>query len=323
MSAEFVRDPSNSSGILQESTSPLDSLGRAKGVWAPALTPLDVDLMPDLDKALAYYRWLLEAGCHGLALMGTNSEATSFSVRERKALLDKVLEAGISPERLMIGSGCASIMDSVELTKHATAAGCSVLTLPPFYYKDISDEGLYASYAEIIERVGSSDLRLNFYHFPKLSMVPITHEVIQRLLKAYPGVIKGLKDSTGNAESCAAYIREFPELAIFPGSEALLLEMLKIGGVGTITAGANVFPGLIRRVYDAFTNGDEEAALKADGPVQALRQTIQKHPMIPALKAVMAIKKDDPAWRRVRPPLAALDDAGSINVITELEAAGL
>jgi 4-hydroxy-tetrahydrodipicolinate synthase len=174
--------------------------------------------------------------------MGTNSEATSFSVAERIELLEAALAAGIDPKRLMVGSGCAALSDSVTLTRHATAAGCSVLTLPPFYYKDIGEEGLYTSYAELIERVASPDLRLYFYHFPKLSMVPIAHPVIERLLGAYPGAIKGLKDSSGDAAGCAAYIERFTDLAIFPGNELLLLDMLKLGGVGTITAGANVAP---------------------------------------------------------------------------------
>ena len=253
----------------QVSDEPLTTQGCAHGIWAPALTPLNERLEPDRDKAIAYYRWLLESGCHGLAFMGTNSEATSFSVAERIGLLEAVLAAGIEPKRLMVGSGCAALSDSVALTKHATEAGCSVLTLPPFYYKDIGEDGLYASYAELIERVASPDLRLYFYHFPKLSMVPIVPAVIERLLAAYPGVIKGLKDSSGDAEGCAAYIERFPELATFPGNEILLLDMLKLGGAGTITAGANVFPGAIRAVYDAYRAGDE-----ADQPEQLVQAEV-------------------------------------------------
>ncbi len=306
----------------QVSDEPLTAKGCAHGIWAPALTPLNERLEPDTDKAIAYYRWLLESGCHGLAFMGTNSEATSFSVAERIGLLEAVLAAGIEPKRLMVGSGCAALSDSVALTKHATEAGCSVLTLPPFYYKDIGEDGLDASYAELIERVASPDLRLYFYHFPKLSMVPIVPAVIERLLAAYPGVIKGLKDSSGDAEGCAAYIERFPELAIFPGNEILLLDMLKLGGAGTITAGANVFPGAIRAVYDAYRAGDEAAATHSFTRVAAVRQVIQSHPMIPALKATVAAAWSDPAWRRVRPPLVPLDDPAAAAVASDLEQAG-
>jgi 4-hydroxy-tetrahydrodipicolinate synthase len=225
---------------LQVWKEPLIADGRAHGVWAPALTPLNDRLEPDKEKAVDYYLWLLEAGCHGLAFMGTNSEATSFSVAERIELLEAALAAGIDPKRLMVGSGCAALSDSVTLTRHATAAGCSVLTLPPFYYKDISEKGLYASYAELIERVASPDLRLYFYHFPKLSMVSIVHPVIERLLDAYPGAIKGLKDSSGDAAGCAGYIERFADLAIFPGNELLLLDILK--GRAPLRAGCGRAP---------------------------------------------------------------------------------
>jgi 4-hydroxy-tetrahydrodipicolinate synthase len=305
-----------------EHATPMTADGRARGVWAPALTPLDSDLNPDREKAVRYYRWLLDKGCHGIAFMGTNSEATSFSVSERISLLEVALEAGIEPERLMVGSGCAALSDSVALTRHATEAGCSVLTLPPFYYKGISDEGLYASYSEIIERVGSASLKLYFYHFPKLSMVPITHAVIERLLAAYPGVIKGLKDSSGDAESCAAFIEAFPQMAIFPGSELLLLDMLRKGGAGTITAGANIFPGAIRRVYDAYTSRELGEAAHAFETVSAVRRVIQSHPMIPALKSTVAAAWDDGAWARVRPPLTELEGDEAENVAMELKDAG-
>jgi 4-hydroxy-tetrahydrodipicolinate synthase len=301
--------------------SPLDSRGRARGVWAPALTPLDSNLMPDREKAIRYYWWLLDQGCHGIAFMGTNSEATSFSVAERRALLDATLEAGIEAEQLMVGSGCAALTDAVELAKHATAAGCSLLVLPAFYYKGISDDGLYANYAEIIERVGSPDMKLNFYNFPKLSCVPITHGVMERLCAAYPGVIKGLKDSSGDAAGCAAYIQAFPELAIFPGSELLLLEMLKIGGAGTITAGANVFPGAIRAVYDAYFAKSEELE-SLNERISAVRRVIQGYDMISALKATVGRALDDPTWRRVRPPLTAVSEETAGQLAKDLKAAG-
>lgn len=294
----------------------------ASGVWAPPVTPLDADLKIDIPRAVGHMRWLLEGGCHGLAIMGTTSEATSFSVDERIALLDAALEAGIPADRFMVGSGCAALSDSVRLTAHATAAGCAVLTLPPFYYKDICDEGLYASYAEIIERVASADLKLYFYHFPKLSCVPITHAVIERLLTAYPGVIKGLKDSSGSAEGCAAFIKAFPQMAVFPGTETLLFDMLDIGGAGTITAGANVNPSGLRAVYDAYQSGEKDRARTLQDQATAARAVIQSRPMIPSLKAVLARGHGDEAWLRLRPPLVALDAAAREAQAGELAAAG-
>ena len=307
------RDPSDESPLLAD--------GRAYGVWAPALTPLDSDLMPDHAKAIRYYRWLLSSGCHGLAFMGTNSEATSFSVAERIELLEATLEAGIAGARLMVGTGCPAFTDSVELTAHATKHGCSVLVLPAYYYKGISDEGLYAYYAEIIERVGDADLKFYFYHFPKLSAVPIPHGVIARLLKAYPGTIKGLKDSSGDAAGTAAFIEAFPELAIFPGTELLMLPMLQKGGAGTITAGANINAAAIRALYDAYSAGDPAMHALNEG-VAAVRKCVQNYDMISALKAAMGHGWDDVAWRRVRPPLVPMDEAGTAAFIRDLEAAG-
>jgi 4-hydroxy-tetrahydrodipicolinate synthase len=278
---------------------------KAFGIWAPALMPLDPDLRPDGARAIEHLHWLLETGCHGIALFGTTSEATSFSVAERMAILDQVLAAGIPGDSLMVGSGCCALTDTLDLTRQATRAGCSVLMLPPFYYKDVSDEGLYAAYAEVIERLGEADLKIYFYHFPKLSCVPITHAVIERLLKAYPTVIKGLKDSSGDAAGCAAYIDAFPEMAIFPGTESLLLDMLEVGGAGSITASANVNAGAIRRVYDAWAAGGADAA-ELQAKISGLRQILQAYPLIPVLKQIVAWERDDDAWLRLRPPLAPL-----------------
>lgn len=294
----------------------------AHGIWSPSLVALDADLAPDEARTIAHMRWLLEGGCHGLAFMGTTSEATSFSVEERIALLDAALDAGIPAEKLMVGSGCAALSDSVRLTAHATAAGCAVLTLPPFYYKDLSDEAIYASYSEVIQRVGDTKLKLYFYHFPKLSCVPITHAAIERLLKAYAGVIKGLKDSSGDAAGCAAFIKAFPELAIFPGTESLLFEMLKLGGAGTITAGANVNPRLLRACYDSWRAGDVAGAEELQVRITAIRNALQGQPMVPGLKAVVARERGDEAWLRVRPPLLPLAPEAGAALADALNTAG-
>jgi len=293
----------------------------AAGIWAPAVTPIDADLMPDHQRAIEHMRWLLASGCHGIAYMGTTSEATSFSVGERIDLLEAILEAGIPAERLMVGSGCAALTDSVALTSHATKAGCKVLVLPPFYYKGISDDGLYASYAEVIERVGEDGMELFLYHFPKLSAVPITHSVIKRLLKAYPKVIKGLKDSSGDPEGCAAFIEDFPQLSIFPGTETLLLSMLERGGAGTITASANVNAGAIRKVYDAWAADDSDMVAFQE-KITAFRLILQRNPLVAALKAVLASEHEDDGWARVRPPLTGLPPMAKDDLLSALNGFG-
>jgi len=299
------------------------NVARAQGVWAPAVTPLNPDLTIDTAGAIAHVRNLLQAGSHGVVLFGTTGEATSFSVEERMELLAALLDSGVPARRLLVGTGCTALPDTLRLTRQAVDSDClGVLMLPPYYYKNVSDEGLYASYAEVIDRIGSSDLRIYFYHFPRLSMVPITHAAIERLLKAYPDTIQGLKDSSGDAESCTAFIRSFPELAVFPGTETLLLQMLRLGGVGTITATANINMTAIRSLYDTWLEGNEESAVERQEAITAVRSAIQTYPMIPALKTVISEQHGKPEWCNVRPPLTALPEGDRNKLFGALRAAG-
>ena len=283
----------------------------AHGVWSPTLVPLQPDLSIDSQRFAAHARWLLAQGCHGLALFGTTSEANSFSVAERKALVEKVVGGGIAPERLMVGTGCCALTDSVELTRHAVDVGCRrVLMLPPFYYKGMSDEGLLRSFAEVIERTGDPALKVFLYNFPKLSGVPITGELIALLVEAYPEVIAGVKDSSGDWSNTQMMLERFPDLAIFPGSEIFLLDGLRAGGAGCITATSNVNAAGARAIFDAWDNADDDADAK-QATATAIRRAIDQHPGIPAQKYLIAHYRNDPAWRTVRPPMTALtDEAG-------------
>ena len=289
----------------------IDSLA-ARGVWSPVLVPLRPDLSIDSRRFVAHARWLLGQGCHGLALFGTTSEANSFSVAERKALVEDVIEAGIPPEALMVGTGCCALTDSVELTRHALDTGCRrVLMLPPFYYKGMSDEGLFGSFAEVIERVANPDLRVFLYHFPKLSGVPVTEGLISLLVDAFPEVVAGVKDSSGDWSNTQMMLDRFPHLAVFPGSEVFLLTGLRAGGAGCITATSNVNASGARAVFDAWSAGRDDADAR-QAAATAVRRAIDRHPGIPAQKYLIAHHRNDPAWRKVRPPMVALsDDAGS------------
>ena len=284
----------------------------AHGVWSPVLVPLRPDLTIDSQRFVAHARWLLAQGCHGLALFGTTSEANSFSVAERRILLEDVIEAGVPPDRMMVGTGCCALTDSVELTRHAMDAGCRrVLMLPPFYYKGMSDEGLFRSFAEVIERVGDPDLRVFLYHFPRLSGVPVTEGLITLLVDEFPQAVAGVKDSSGDWTNTRMMLDRFPHLAIFPGSEVFLLDGLRAGGAGCITATSNVNASGARAVFDAWIEdrGDADAKQAA---ATAVRKAVDRHPGIPAQKFLLAHHRNDPAWRAVRPPMVALsDDAGS------------
>ena len=290
------------------STQPSAESKPIHGVWSPVLVPVTDDFSIDSERFIAHARWLLEQGCHGLALFGTTSEANSFSLEERVGLLEAALAAGIEADQIMVGTGCCALPDSVRLTRHAVDNGCKkVLMLPPFYYKGMSDAGLYRSYAEVIDRVGDDDLRVLFYHFPKLSGVPITVGLIERLLADYPGVIAGLKDSSGDWSNTADLIERFPDMCIFPGSERYLLQGLRVGGAGCITATANVNATGARRVWNAWAENYEDLD-DADQDLIAVRTAIEAHPVIPAQKFLIAGYRGDPQWRRVRPPLLDMSD---------------
>src|SRR5512143_2730259 len=164
---------------------------RIAGVLAPVVTPFRANLDPDAGRFIAHCQWLVANGA-GLAVFGTNSEANSLSADERIALLEALVEAGVDPKRLMPGTGTCALPETIRLTAHAVRLGCAgVLMLPPFYYKGVSDEGLYRTFAEIIERVGDSRLRIYLYHIPPVSQVPISLALIERLLADYPGTIAG------------------------------------------------------------------------------------------------------------------------------------
>ena len=284
---------------------------RIRGVLSPVVTPFDAELRPDASRFVRHCRWLLDQGV-GLAVFGTNSEANSLSVAEKIALLQRLVDAGLPPERMMPGTGCCAFSDSVELTRAAVRLGCAgVLMLPPFYYKGVPDEGLFRSYAKIIERVGDSRLRVYLYHIPPVSQVPISLALIERLLRDYPGTIAGIKDSSGDWSNTRAMLERFQPQGfdVFAGSETFLLATLRGGGAGCITATGNVNPAPIARLAREWGAWEISEADRRQAALDALRAAFQQFPMIPALKAAIAHYGADPGWVTVRPPLVELDDA--------------
>ena len=294
---------------------------RIRGVLAPVVTPFDANLQPDAGRLLQHCRWLLSQGS-GLAVFGTNSEANSLSVDERIALLDRLVAGGIPPQRMMPGTGCCAVTDSIRLTARAVhhgVAGC--LMLPPFYYKGVSDEGLYRNFATIIEAVGDPRLHIYLYHIPPVAQVGISPGLIERLLRAYPGAIAGIKDSSGDWSHTQQLIERFggSGFDVFAGSESFLLRTLRAGGAGCISATANVNPRAIDGLVRDWVSPDADAL---QARLDDVRKTFQKHPMIAALKRAIAHWRADEPWSRVRPPLVELDAQGSAALIGELEAIG-
>ena len=290
---------------------------RIRGVLSPVVTPFGKDLSSDPARFIAHCRWLLTQNC-GLAVFGTNSEANSLSTNERIALLEALLASDIDPSRMMPGTGCCALTDTVRLTEHAVKAGCAgVLMLPPFYYKDVSEDGLYRSFSEVIERVGDARLRVYLYHIPPVAVVGITTGLVERLLKKYPTAIAGMKDSSGDWGNTKQFLDAFAKdgFDVFAGSESFLLANMKNGGAGCISATANVNPAAIDKLYREWRKPDADLQQEA---LNVVRKTVGQYVMIPALKAVVAHFTQDPQWAAVRPPLTELTAAQAKAVIDGL-----
>ena len=274
-------------------------------LFVPAVTPFADDLSIDTDRFVANARRLLDAGAHGLAPFGTTSEATSLTLAERKSALEALIASGVAPDRLIPGTGCCAQGDTVDLSAHATALGCKgVLMLPPFFYKNVPEDGVFEAYARVIGAVGP-DLRVYLYHIPQMSGVPITLTLIERLIARFGDQIAGLKDSSGDWSNTAAVIAAFPRLETYSASEAHIPDNASAGGAGCISATSNVNPAGICALIDALGTPGQ---VQAHDRVSAVRATFERLPLIPAVKAAIAAQTGDPGYATVRPPLRPLSD---------------
>jgi len=283
------------------------------GVLAAVLTPLRADFGVDRPAFAAHCMRLLAAGCHGLSVFGTTGEASSFSAGERAEACEALVADGVPAGALLPGTGASALTDAVRLTREAVALGVAgVLVLPPFYYKDVPDDGLFRFFAELVERVGDDRLRLYLYHYPAMAGAGFSLELLGRLLDAYPGVVAGTKDSAGDAQRIERVCSELPGLDVFSGSESLLLDTLGWGGAGCISATVNLTAPLAREVHDLHGAGRFEAAAAAQARLTEIRSAIEaRPPLIPTLKGIMAERTGADGWLRLRPPLAEPDPAAA------------
>lgn len=293
--------------------------GTLRGVFAPVLTPMNDDLSPAVDKWIAFCKQLLADGCTGLAPFGTTSEANSLGLEERTTMLDALVAAGVPASQLMPGVGMNAIPDTVKLSVQAARLGCGgVLMLPPFYYKGVSEEGVFRAVAEVIERVGDARLKVYVYHIPPIAVVGYSLAVIERLIKTYPGAVVGMKDSSGDWAYQQSVLEAFPEFDVFTGSERYLLANLRLGGVGTISAMANVIPAKIRFLYENYLAENADAVQEK---LDRFRAATRDYAPIPALKEIMATRTGDAAWRNLRPPLVNLSAAATQEMLAKYAAA--
>jgi 4-hydroxy-tetrahydrodipicolinate synthase len=283
-----------------------DTQAELTGLWPPVSTPFADDGSVAYDKLVEHSRALLEAGATGLAILGTTSEANSLTLDERRRAIDAHVDAGISPRRLLPGTGACAVDDVVALTRHAGQLGvAAVLLLPPFFYKNVSDEGLFAFVAQVIERTGARVPRIMLYHIPPMAAVGWSHALIARLRAAFPGIIAGMKDSSGDAEHTRRTIEAFADgFAVFPGAEVYLLSALRQGARGCISATANINA---KAIAELIAKRDAPEAEDLQARLNTVRVTVQAKGLVPATKAILATRYNDKSWLNVRPPLVGLN----------------
>ena len=292
---------------------------RFSGVLAPVITPFTDTLQPDSKRFTKHCNWIVSQGV-SLAVFGTNSEANSLNLAEKIHLLEELVTSGINPAKLMPGTGCCALTDSISLTKKAVELGCGgVLMLPPFYYKGVTDQGLFDFYSQVIEAVADDRLHIYLYHIPPISQISLSLRLIEQLAAKYPNNIAGIKDSSGDWNQTQAFndlaIENF---AVFCGSESFLLQNMRTGGAGCISATANVNPSAIVGLYKHW---QDPGAKQRQEDLNKIRDIFQAFPMIPALKAATAMYGEDSEWVRVRPPLTQLTDQQNSILSSELSSA--
>ena len=292
------------------------------GVNAAVLTAMRQDLSIDLDRMTAHAKCLLANGCNGLGVLGTTGEANSVGVSERVEVMEGLVARGIPAATMMPGTGTTAIPDTVMLTRKAEALGCrGALLLPPFFYKNPSDDGLFAYFSEVIQRVGG-DIKIYLYHFPAQSAVPFGLDLIGRLLKAYPGKVKGIKDSSGDFANTRAYADHFAKdgFEVYCGDDGALRDLLQVGGAGCITAAANVGCSVSATVY---ANWNNDAGAAAQTQLGAIRKAVVSAPLIPGLKALVARNTGNADWNYQRPPHLPLAADAAAKLFTTFDACGL
>jgi 4-hydroxy-tetrahydrodipicolinate synthase len=292
------------------------------GINAAVVTAMNADLSVDLDRMAAHCRWLLANGCNGLAVLGTTGEANSLGISERIAVLEGLVARGIPAAKMLPGTGTTAITDTVLLTRHAGELGCrGALLLPPFYYKNPSEDGLLAYFNEVIQRVGGH-IAIYLYNFPQQSAIAFSVDFIARLLKANPGKVKGIKDSSGSFENGLSYVEAFAHdgFEVYAGDDSLLKPLLDKGGAGSITAASNVNCALGAEVY---ANHDNARVAAAQEILSATRRAVISVPLIPGLKALVARNTGDERWLSIRPPHLQLTDAQTAALFSAFDALGI
>jgi 4-hydroxy-tetrahydrodipicolinate synthase len=279
-----------------------------RGVVVPSLTPFNDDMSIATDLFVEHVRRLFDQGCAGVAPFGTTGEALSVGIDERIAAIRSLVDAGVDPAKIVPGTGLSNVADTARLSRACLDLGCAaVMTLPPFYYKAVNDDGICRYFEQLIGAIGR-DARIFLYHIPPIAIVGIPPAVAARLHEAFPDTIVGIKDSSGDWENTRALFA-IDNLVVYPGSELPLIDALDLGGPGCISATANLNVRAIADVIDLHVAGDTDAARALHVKVTQFRRTVEGFGPIPAQKRLLAMSSGDARWANVRPPLTAMTEA--------------
>ncbi|WP_326535736.1 dihydrodipicolinate synthase family protein [Pseudorhodoferax sp.] len=279
-----------------------------RGLWPALATAFTASGAVDTARTLAQARRMLAAGSDGITLFGTTGEGPALTVAERQALLEAALADGVRPEQLIVCTTACALGDAVTLGRHAIALGCTrQLTMPAFYFNHPRDVGVVDAVTQLVRGIDNDALRLLLYQFPSLSNVAFSHASIAALAEAHPGVVVGVKDSTGDRPHTLALVRAFPQLGVLVGAEPDVAPTMLAGAAGSVNGLANLAPRLMRRVVDrpAEVSADDQALM------QGLLQLLELKPDMPfvsAYKTALAEQLGDDGWLHVRAPLAPLDN---------------
>ena len=277
-----------------------------KGLIAPILTPFNNDLTLNQDLYNELAKNLLSNGCSGLAPFGTTGEALSVGNQERMIALEKLVKSGINPNILIPGTGLCNLPDTILLSQHAMNLGChGVMTLPPFYIKDMNDQGLFEHFEKLIYGINHPKLKIYLYHIPQVSGVGLSIDLVLKLKKAYPDIITGIKDSSGVWKNTEALLN-INNLIVYPGAELPVIEAIKLGAPGCISATANINSKDIGEVIKLCHSGNWNEAKKLHAKVKKVRLLFQDYAPIPAQKAILAMQTNNDLWNNLRPPLQSI-----------------
>ena len=293
------------------------------GVYTASLTPLFDSFEPNIPALIRHAQWLLDEGSDGVALLGSTGESNSMTVEQRQSIIEQsALE--LPPDRLMMGTGSCALQDAVRLTQASVNAGVfSVLVLPPFYYKPQSEESVLSFFTLLVEAVDNPDLRIIFYNFPKLSGYNFSIKILQELKLRFGEIAAGIKDSSGDWNNMLDMVQNVPDLMVYTGTETLLLDILRKGGAGSITATANLIAPECQHVFQAWKNGPSEAADQAQKHLSALRIAFESYSFVSELKSLLSAQTNSGEWNHMLPPFAQLPDEQVEELTEQIKVLGL